>query len=229
MLYSWGILVLEIIYERLYLNSGRASVVSSVVGVFGGASAPTATSVLLGGSGRSVLVGSVHAPAQQSGDEEEDAVDDGEDPGGLQHGAWLAQVISEAAAARVAVVAKGDTDWNAQMSAVGVSDTTEQDDGSDESTDKAKVDQSDEWAGDVTVLVELIECEESPCASKDGDDEEGEEVVGYVSAGFDVWVDEPTQHANDRNGDEDFKGTDGREDGGVKHFEICWYYIKRCL
>jgi len=96
------------------------SVMASVRGVGAGATAPSASVFFVGGSGGSVLIRTIKRPAQHTGDEEEDAVNDGEDPRSLEHGTWLIDVVSEVAATRVVLVANLHTDWNRQISTIGV-------------------------------------------------------------------------------------------------------------
>jgi len=150
----------------------RVSVVTAVGGVGAGAAAPSSTGVgSLSVSSRTVPVGAVESPAQHAGDKEENAVDDGEDPASLEHGAVLVEGSTPLVATRVVVITDLNANGNANARAVGIGDTSVQVDTSDESTDKADVDDGDEWTGDVAISVELIEREHRPCASEDGNDE----------------------------------------------------------
>jgi len=138
----------------------------------------------------SSAVGAVKSPAQHAGDKEENAVDDGKDPASLEHGAVLVKVGTPLAAARVVVMTDLNTNGNANARAVGIGDTSVHIDTSDEGTDKANVNDSDEWARDVAISVELIEREHRPRASKNGNDEQGEQAIGDSLMILDVWVDE---------------------------------------
>jgi len=60
--------------------------------------------------------------------------------------------------------------------------------------------------------VELVNSDQSPCASEDGHYEEGEEAVRHLLVVVDIWVDEPAQHTDDGNGDDDLEDPDASEE-----------------
>jgi hypothetical protein len=114
-------------------------------------------------------------------------------------------VVTKAVSARIGVITDLKADRNAPVATVGIVDATEEVDAGDPGTDEAKVDDGNEWAADSAELVELVECEDTPCSGEDGDDEESQNVVGNIRVILDIWVDEPSQHANNGKGDQDLE------------------------
>lgn len=126
-------------------------------------------------------------------------------------------MVTKVIATGIIVVSELDTNRNSQVSAVDIWNSAKEDDASDPGTNEAKVDDGDEGTRDITVSVELIEGGYCPCASEDWDNEEGEDIVWDVCFILNVWVDKPTEHANDGDGDEDFEDSNPWEEGGVEN------------
>jgi len=93
----------------------------------------------------------VECPTQREGDEEQNALDDGEDPTGLEHSTRTVDGSTPAVTARPAIVTNTNTDRNAQLGAVGIANTTIHNDTSDPSTDETNVDDRDDGPGNATI------------------------------------------------------------------------------
>jgi len=147
------------------------SVVAAVGGVGAGATAPASTGVIFMDVSCLVPVGAVESPAQQASDEEEDAVDDGEDPASLEHCAGLVERSTPAGSTRIVVITDLDSNGDAQVRAIGIRDSLVKDNTSDEGAHERDIDNSDEGAGHAAESVELIQSDNRPSAGEDGDDE----------------------------------------------------------
>lgn len=181
------------------IDTSRPRVRAAVAARAAAVRVAAAVVVMAGVVPAAVLVGA-HPAAVAKGDdgceEEEQAVDDGKSPAGLEHGAGLVggEVPSgtgdgEVAEAGAPVVAVG-------LCAVGVGDAAQLVDGADESADEGEVDEGDE-AGVGRGAVVGEEGEDGPGDGEDRDDEEDENGVGREGVGRHVRVDEPGEHAHD--------------------------------
>jgi len=132
------------------------SMMTTVGGVGAGAPAPASAGVFFGSSCGSVPIGAVESPAQNASDKEENAIDDGEDPASLEHGARSIERCTPAVTARVAVIAKLKANRHVDAGTIGVANTSVQNDTCNPSTDESNVDDSDERARHATISVKLV-------------------------------------------------------------------------
>lgn len=132
---------------------------------------------------------------EHSREEEQDDVNDTEHPRDLEHGARFLRAERPAVASGVVVVAELNADGGGGGDAVPVFDEVHEDDTGDETGEEGDVDEEDENGVHVRA-VELEEGDDAPGAGEDGDDEREEEPCRLASAGLDVGVDEPSEHAH---------------------------------
>jgi len=189
------------------------SVVTTVGGVGASAAAPASSGVFFVDVAGFVPVGAIESPAHQASDEEENAFNDGENPASFEHGARLIEAGTPAVTTRVVVITNLNANWYIQTRTVGIRDASVEVDTSNPSTNERNIDDSDQRAGHATISVELEEGNHRPGAGKDRDDEQREESVWYSLIVLDIWMDEPRQHTNDRDGDDDFKDPKAGEEG----------------
>jgi len=159
-----------------------------------------------------VTVMAVHEQGQKSGNEEENDVHDSESPGSLEHGALTVDVPSvrvsgDIEETKISVVGA----VGVPVGAIGIGDTSELVNGSNEGADEEEIDKGNELGRVPCARIEEKGAQ-SPCCTKDGDDEKnqdrrrGEEVAAVVP------VDEPCQHTQGWNQGDDLE--DPPEDEG---------------
>jgi len=107
--------LLELV-DGVYINLDTSvSVVTTVGRVSAGAATPSSTGMFFGGVSGSVPVGAVETPAQDARDEEEDAVDDCEDPAGLEHGTRAVDASTPTVSTRVGFISKLNSNWDVKI------------------------------------------------------------------------------------------------------------------